>query len=163
MGARQGVEDGASKVNFARGTVVVVELNPTIGHEQRHTAVRNCESSGHHRRPAFSTRLGSTDCRHGRRRTSPTRGCPLVRAVLRRSRSPSSITFDQSTKPRVRRVFGELLPEEIAAIDEGLEASSGSAKSTSHRFAASSMNADDALARTNPHAGQACFRKPSNA
>jgi mRNA interferase MazF len=70
-------------VNLRRGAVVVVELDPTLGHEQ-----------------------------HGVRPSGPSGLAKRSFALIDHLRSID--------KRRIRRVFGALSAEEMAAIDEGL-------------------------------------------
>ena len=103
-----------------RGAVVVVALDPTVGHEQR--GVRPCvvvsdpDVIGEQRFPVICV--------------VPITGTPgegLLYPLLAPGKSglakQSFALIDQLRcidKRRVRRVFGQLAPEEIAAIDEGL-------------------------------------------
>jgi mRNA interferase MazF len=107
-------------VKLGRGAVVVVELDPTFGHEQR--GVRPCvvvsdpEIIGDQRFPLVCV--------------VPVTGTPgegLLYPPLAPGQSglakKSFALIDQLRsidKRRIRRVFGELAREEIAAIDEGL-------------------------------------------
>ncbi|MGO9260705.1 MAG: type II toxin-antitoxin system PemK/MazF family toxin [Bryobacteraceae bacterium] len=102
------------------GAVVVVELDPTFGHEQR--GVRPCivvsdpDLIGGQRFPLVCV--------------LPVTGTPgegLLYPPLAPGRSglarKSFALIDHSRsidKRRIRRVFGEVAPEEIAAIDGGL-------------------------------------------
>jgi len=109
-------------VNFARGTVIIVELNPTIGHEQR--GVRPCVIVSH---PDIIA-----DQRFPLVCVVPITGTAGEGLLYSRLSAGKSGLAKESfalidhlrsvDKRRVRRVFGELMPEEIAAIDEGLEA-----------------------------------------
>jgi mRNA interferase MazF len=108
-------------MTLRRGAVVVVELDPTIGHEQR--GVRPCVI------------VSDPDVIGGQRFrlvcVVPVTGTPgegLLYPPLAPGQSglakKSFALIDQLRsidKRRVRRVFGEVAREEIAAIDEGLE------------------------------------------
>lgn len=105
-----------------RGAIVVVELDPTLGHEQH--GVRPCvvvsdpDVIGDQRFPLVCV--------------VPVTGTPgegLLYPSLAPGRSGlakrSFALIDQLRsidKRRIRRVFGELAREEIAAIDDGLAA-----------------------------------------
>ena len=89
-----------------RGTVVLVELDPTVGHEQRGT--RPCV--------AISDPAVNADQRF-----------PLI-AVAPPGRSGLTKTsyalidhLRSIDKRRIRRVFGRITKEELAALDQGLE------------------------------------------
>lgn len=109
-------------MRLGRGAVVVVELDPTVGHEQR--GVRPCI--------VVSDPDVITDQRYPLVCVVPVTGTPgegLLYPQLApgesglAKRSVALIDHLRSVdKRRVRRVFGELAPEEIAAIDEGLTA-----------------------------------------
>jgi len=119
MGPRRGL-GGGKQLTRGRGAVVVVEIDPTFGHEQR--GVRPCV-------------VVSAPDVIGDRRLSlvcvvPVTGTPgegLLYPPLAPGESGlarrSFALIDQLRsidKRRVRRVFGELAREEMAAIDEGL-------------------------------------------
>jgi mRNA interferase MazF len=109
-------------VSPGRGAIVVVELDPTLGHEQH--GVRPCvvvsdpDVIGDQRFPLVCV--------------VPVTGTPgegLLYPSLAPGRSGlakrSFALIDQLRsidKRRIRRVFGELAREEIAAIDDGLAA-----------------------------------------
>jgi len=107
-------------VRLGRGAVVVVELGPTIGHEQ------------HGMRPCIVVSDPDVirDLRFPLVCVVPVTGTPgegLLYPPLAPGRSglakKSSALIDQLRsidKRRIRRVFGEIAQEEIAAIDEGL-------------------------------------------
>jgi mRNA interferase MazF len=107
-------------VKLARGTVVMVELNPTVGHEQQ--GVRPCL--------VVSDPEISLDQRFPLICVVPITGTPgdgLLYPALApgksglTKRSFALIDHLRSIdKRRVRRVFGELSTDEVAAIDEGL-------------------------------------------
>ena len=121
MGLGQGLGEGEG-VNLGRGAVIVVELDPTLGHE--HHGVRLCvvvsdqDVTGDQRFPLICV--------------VPLTGAPgpgLLYPQLAPGRSglakKSFALIDHLRsidKRRVRRVFGELPREEMAAIDEGLAA-----------------------------------------
>ncbi len=103
-----------------RGTVVVVELDPTVGHEQR--GVRPCI--------IVSDPDITSDQRFPLLCVVPITGTPgegLLYPLLSPGKSglakKSFALIDQLRsidKRRVRRAFGKLAAEEVAAIDEGL-------------------------------------------
>jgi len=107
-------------VTLGRGAVVVVELDPSIGHEQR--GVRPCI--------IVSDPDVIGDQRFRLVCVVPVTGTPgegLLYPPLAPGRSglakKSSALIDQLRsidKRRIRRVFGEIAQEEITAIDEGL-------------------------------------------
>jgi mRNA interferase MazF len=109
-------------VKLGRGAVVVVELDPTVGHEQR--GVRPCV--------VVSDPDVVTDQRFPLVCVVPVTATPgegLLYPPLTPGRSGLArncfalIDHLRSVdKRRVRRVFGELAKEELAAIDEGLVA-----------------------------------------
>ena len=107
-------------MKLGRGAVVVVELDPTLGHEQH--GVRPCivvsdpDVVGDQRFPLVCV--------------VPVTGTPgegILYPPLAPGQSGlakrSFALIDQLRsvdKRRVRRVYGELTPQEMAAIDEGL-------------------------------------------
>ena len=109
-------------MNFCRGTVVLAELDPTVGNEQR--GIRPCivvsdpDLIGDQRYPVVCV--------------VPVTGTPgegllypplLPGASGLAKQSCALIDHVRSIdKRRVRRVFGVLAREELAAIDEGLAA-----------------------------------------
>jgi mRNA interferase MazF len=107
-------------VRLGRGAVVVVELDPTIGHEQH--GVRPCV--------VVSDPDVISDQRFPLVCVVPVTGTPgegLLYPPLAPGQSglakKSFALIDQLRsidKRRIRRVFGELAREEITAIDEGL-------------------------------------------
>lgn len=109
-------------MRLGRGSVVVVELDPTVGHEQR--GVRPCV--------VVSDPDVISDQRFPLVCVVPVTGTPgqgLLYPELApgesglAKRSFALIDHLRSVdKRRVRRVFGELAPHEIAALDEGLAA-----------------------------------------
>jgi mRNA interferase MazF len=107
-------------MRLGRGTVVVVELDPTLGHEQH--GVRPCV--------VVSDPDVISDQRFPLVCVVPVTGTPgegLLYPPLAPGQSglakKSFALIDHLRsidKRRVRRVFGELAREEIGAIDEGL-------------------------------------------
>ena len=107
-------------MRLCRGTVVVVELDPTVGHEQR--GVRPCI--------VVSDPDITSDQRFPLVCVVPITGTPgegLLYPPLLPGKSglakKSFALIDHLRsidKRRVRRVFGELETDEVAAIDEGL-------------------------------------------
>lgn len=109
-------------MRLSRGSVVLVELDPAIGHEQR--GVRPCV--------VVSDPDVISDQRFPLVCVVPVTGTPgegLLYPALAPGRSGISknsfALIDQLRsidKRRIRRAFGEVAAEEIAAIDEGLAA-----------------------------------------
>jgi len=107
-------------VTLPRGAIVLVELDPTIGHEQR--GVRPCI--------IVSDPDVNGDQRFRLVCVVPVTGTPgegLLYPPLAPGRSglakQSFALIDQLRsvdKRRIRRVFGELAREEVTSIDEGL-------------------------------------------
>lgn len=107
-------------MKLKRGSVVLVELDPTIGHEQR--GVRPCI--------AVSDPEVICDQRYPLLCVVPITGIAGEGLLYPPLAAGSSGLVKQSfalidhlrsiDKRRVRRVFGELAPEEIRAVDEGL-------------------------------------------
>lgn len=107
-------------MKLRRGAVVVVDLDPTVGHEQR--GLRPCIV------------VSDPDVISGQRfplvcvvpiTGTPGEGLLYPRLAPGKSglarKSFALIDHLRSVdKRRVRKVFGELAPEEIASIDEGL-------------------------------------------
>lgn len=107
-------------MRLARGAVVVVDLDPTLGREQR--GVRPCI--------IVSDPESITDQRFPLICVVPITGTP-AEGLLYPSLAPGKSGLAKQSfalidhirsidKRRVRRVFGELAPQEIAAIDDGL-------------------------------------------
>jgi len=104
-----------------RGTVVLVELDPTVGHEQR--GVRPCV--------AVSDPAVNTDQRFPLIAVVPLTGNAGVGALYPLlAAGPSGLTKDSCAlidhlrsidKRRVRRVFGRVSSSELTEIDQGLE------------------------------------------
>lgn len=103
-----------------RGTLVLVELDPTVGHEQR--GVRPCV--------VVSAPAVNADQRFPLVAVVPVTGTPGQGALypaLQPGQSglvkPSWALVDQLRsvdKRRIRRRFGQVQPAELAAIDNGL-------------------------------------------
>lgn len=104
-----------------RGTVVLVELNPTVGHEQRGT--RPCV--------AVSDPAVNADQRFPLIAVVPVTGTPGDGALYPElSPGKSGLTktsyalvdhLRSIDKRRIRRVFGRITKDELAALDQGLE------------------------------------------
>lgn len=104
-----------------RGTVVLVELDPTVGHEQR--GVRPCV--------VISDPAVNTDQRFPLIAVVPVTGTAGVGALYPElapgksgltKTSYALIDHPRSIdKRRIRRLFGQLAPDELVAIDQGLE------------------------------------------
>jgi mRNA interferase MazF len=104
-----------------RGTIVLVELDPTVGHEQR--GVRPCV--------AVSDPAVNADQRFPLIAVVPVTGTPGEGALYPElapgksgltKRSYALIDHLRSIdKRRIRRVFGRVTKDEIAAVDQGLE------------------------------------------
>lgn len=119
VGLRRGL---GGRVKLSRGAVIVVELDPTFGHEQH--GVRPCV--------VVSDPDVISDQRFPLLCVVPVTGTPgegLLYPPLAPGQSglarKSFALIDHLRsidKRRIRRVFGELPREEIAAIDEGLAA-----------------------------------------
>ena len=107
-------------MKFARGTVVLVELDPTVGHEQR--GFRPCI--------AVSDPTVNVDQRFPLIAVVPitgTQGAGALYPTL--SPGVSGLTKQSCAlvdhlrsidKRRIRRIFGQLSPVELASIDQGL-------------------------------------------
>jgi len=108
-------------VKLDRGTIVLVELDPTVGHEQR--GVRPCI--------AVSDPDVNADQRFPLIAVVPVTGTPGEGALYPRlSPGTSGLTkpsyalvdhLRSVDKRRIRRVFGRIAKDELAAVDEGLE------------------------------------------
>jgi mRNA interferase MazF len=107
-------------VKLGRGTVIVVELDPTSGHEQRGVraciVVSNPEVSSDQRFPLICVVPVSSTPGEGLLYPSLTPG----RSGLAKTSFALIDHLRSIDKRRVRRVFGEVAREEMAAIDEGL-------------------------------------------
>jgi mRNA interferase MazF len=117
-----GTQETAPQVRLRRGAVVVVELDPAIGHEQK--GLRPCvvvsdpDVVGDQRFPLVCV-VPVTG--------TPGQGVlyPGLSAGVSGLTKRSFALVDQLRsvdKRRIRRIFGELPAGEIAAIDEGLAA-----------------------------------------
>ncbi|MBI5505334.1 MAG: type II toxin-antitoxin system PemK/MazF family toxin [Deltaproteobacteria bacterium] len=104
-----------------RGTVVLVELDPTVGHEQR--GVRPCV--------AVSDPAVNADQRFPLIAVVPVTGTP-GEGALYPALSPGNSGLTKKSyalidnlrsidKRRVRRVFDSVTSDELVAIDQGLE------------------------------------------
>jgi mRNA interferase MazF len=107
-------------MNVDRGTVVLVELDPTVGHEQR--GVRPCI--------AVSDPAVNADQRFPLIAVVPVTGTAGVGALYP-SLSPGASGLAKPScalvdhlrsidKRRIRRIFGRVSPEELSNIDLGL-------------------------------------------
>lgn len=104
-----------------RGTVVLVELDPTVGHEQR--GVRPCI--------AVSDPTVNSEQRFPLIAVVPVTGTigtgalyPVLAASASGLVKESSALIDHLRaidKRRIRRIFGRVSADELAAIDQGLE------------------------------------------
>lgn len=108
-------------VTLDRGTVVLVELDPTVGHEQR--GVRPCV--------AVSDPAVNADQRFPLIAVVPVTGTAGVGALYPTLSPGASGLMKQSfalidhlrsiDKRRIRRVFGRVSADELADIEQGLE------------------------------------------
>jgi mRNA interferase MazF len=113
--------DEGSLVTLERGTVVLVELDPTQGHEQR--GVRPCI--------AVSDPAVNADQRFPLIAVVPVTATPGEGALYpAMAPGPSGLAkasyaltdhVRSIDKRRVRRIFGRLPADELARIDQGLE------------------------------------------
>jgi mRNA interferase MazF len=108
-------------VKVERGTVVLVELDPTVGREQR--GVRPCI--------AVSDPAVNADQRFPLIAVVPVTGTP-GEGSLYPELSPGKSGLTKTSfalldhlrsidKRRIRRVFGRVTQDELAAVDQGLE------------------------------------------
>jgi len=108
-------------VTVDRGTIVLVELDPTVGHEQR--GMRPCI--------AVSDPAVNADQRFPLIAVVPVTGTP-GEGALYPALSPGESGLTKTShalidhlrsidKRRVRRVFGRVTKEELDAVDQGLE------------------------------------------
>jgi mRNA interferase MazF len=108
-------------VRLDRGTVVLVELDPTVGHEQR--GVRPCI--------AVSDPAVNADQRFPLLAVVPVTGTS-GHGALYPELSPGKSGFTKTSyalidhlrsidKRRIRRVFGRIAKNELAAVDQGLQ------------------------------------------
>jgi mRNA interferase MazF len=119
-------------MNLDRGTIVLVELDPTVGHEQR--GVRPCV--------AVSDPVVNSDQRFPLIAVVPVTGTPGEGALYPElSRGRSGLTKTSYAlidhlrcidKRRIRRVFSRVTGDELEAIDEGLELFLGLADEPPH-------------------------------
>jgi len=104
-----------------RGTVVLVELDPTLGHEQRGT--RPCI--------AVSDPVVNADQRFRLIAVVPVTGTP-GQGALYPELSPGDIGLTKTSyalidhlrsidKRRIRRVFGRITKDELISLEQGLE------------------------------------------
>ena len=108
-------------MTFERGTVVLVELDPTLGHEQR--GVRPCI--------AVSDPAVNADQRFPLIAVVPVTGTPgngalypaLAPGPSGLAKSSHALTdhLRSIDKRRIRRIFGRVSADELARIDQGLE------------------------------------------
>ena len=108
-------------MNVDRGTIVLVELDPTVGHEQR--GVRPCI--------AVSDPAVNADQRFPLIAVVPVTGTPgegsLYPELLPGKSGLTKASYAlidhlrSIDKGRIRRVFGIVTKDELAAVDQGLE------------------------------------------
>jgi mRNA interferase MazF len=108
-------------VKLDRGTVVLIELDPTIGHEQR--GVRPCVT--------VSDPAVNAEQRFPLIAVVPVTGTagegalyPMLSAGKSGLTKSSYALIDQLRsidKRRIRRIFGRVTTNELAAVDQGLE------------------------------------------
>ena len=113
--------DHGTGVTLDRGTVLLVELDPTVGHEQR--GVRPCV--------AVSDPTVNADQRFPLIAVVPVTGTPGDGALYPAlAPGPSGLTkpsyalidhLRSIDKRRIRRLFGQVSAGELAGIDQGLE------------------------------------------
>lgn len=113
--------DQGPGVTLERGTVVLVELDPTVGHEQR--GVRPCV--------AVSDPTVNADQRFPLIAVVPVTGTPGEGALYPAlAPGPSGLTkpsyalidhLRSIDKRRIRRLFGQVSAGELVGIDQGLE------------------------------------------
>jgi len=113
--------DQGTGVTLDRGTIVLGELDPTVGHEQR--GVRPCV--------AVSDPTVNADQRFPLIAVVPVTGTPGEGALyLALTPGPSGLTkpsyalidhLRSIDKRRIRRLFGQVSAGELAGIDQGLE------------------------------------------
>ncbi len=114
------MEEGR-RVTLERGTVVLVELDPTLGREQR--GVRPCI--------AVSDPAINADQRFPLIAVVPVTGTPGDGALYPSlAPGPSGLTKTSYVltdhvrsidKRRIRRTYGQVSPAELATVDQGLE------------------------------------------
>ncbi len=120
MGRGAGLDE-RPRVTLARGTVVLVELDPTLGHEQR--GVRPCI--------VVSDPAVNADQRFPLIAVVPVTGTPGEGALYPSlAPGPSGLTKTSYVltdhvrsldKRRIRRTYGQVSAVERASIDQGLE------------------------------------------
>lgn len=107
-------------MNLARGTLVLVDLEPTLGHEQQGTrpcvVVSDAAANSNQRFPLIAV-VPVTG--------TPGQGAlyPALAAGSSGLTKPSTALVDQLRsidKHRVRRRYGSVSPAELVAIDAGL-------------------------------------------
>lgn len=113
--------DQGTRVTLGRGTVVLVELDPAVGHEQR--GVRPCI--------AVSDPAVNADQRFPLIAVVPVTGTPgegaLYPALSPGTSGLSKLSYAlvdhlrSIDKRRIRRIFGQVSSGELAGIDQGLE------------------------------------------
>lgn len=120
MGRGQGLA-GEASVKLERGTIVLVELDPTVGHEQR--GVRPCL--------VVSDPAVNSDQRFSLIAVVPLTGT-RGEGALYPELSPGNSGLTKTShalidhlrsidKRRIRRVFGRIAKHELSAVDLGLE------------------------------------------
>lgn len=116
-------------MNLVRGTVLLLDLDPVVGHEQRGVrpcvAVSDPEVIGHQRFPLVAVLPITGTPGHGAL-------YPALRPGPSGLAKTSYVLVDHIRsvdKRRVRRVFGTVAAEEMNAIDEGLASFLGLAAS----------------------------------
>jgi mRNA interferase MazF len=108
-------------VNVDRGSVVLVEIDPTVGHEQRGTrpciAVSDPAVNASQRFPLIAvvpvTGTAGEGALYPELAAGPSGLTKRSYALVDHLRSVD--------KRRIRRVFGRVAPSELEAIDQGLE------------------------------------------
>lgn len=120
MGRGPGLDQGTC-VTLDRGTVVLVELDPTVGREQR--GVRPCITvsdptvNADQRFPLIGVVPVTGTAGHGALYPELAAGSSgLVKTSYALVDHLRSID-----KRRIRRIFGQVSPSELADIDQGLE------------------------------------------
>ncbi len=119
MGSRKGLGERET-VRLERGTVVLVALDPTRGHEQRGTRpcaiVSDADIAADQRFPLVAVVPISGTAGEGALYPPLSPG----RCGLRKSSFALIDRIRSVDKRRIERIFGRLSVGEIAAIDEGL-------------------------------------------
>jgi mRNA interferase MazF len=104
-----------------RGTVVLVELDPTVGHEQRGTrpcvAVSDPSVNADQRFPLIAVVPVTGTAGHGALYPELSAG----KSGLTRTSYVLIDHLRSIDKRRIRRVFGRITKNELAALDQGLE------------------------------------------